>query len=90
MLELRTRPISVAGPMGPVTMADLPSSTTTYWVARRKAEVLAAIDGGLLELGEACQRYRLSEEELEGWRRTLDRAGIAGLRVTKMLRSPKR
>ncbi|MGV1682375.1 DUF1153 domain-containing protein [Sphingopyxis sp. NJF-3] len=65
-------------------MADLPSSSTTYWVARRKAEVLAAIDGGLLGLEDACRKYRLSEEELDGWRRTLDRAGIPGLRVTKM------
>jgi hypothetical protein len=67
-------------------MADLPSSSTTYWVARRKAEVLAAIDGGLLGIEDACQRYRLSEEELDGWRRTLERAGIPGLRVTKMRR----
>lgn len=84
VLELETRSISVAGPLGPVTMADLPSSSTIYWVARRKAEVLAAIDGGLPGLEDACRKYRLSEEELDGWRRTLDRAGIPGLRVTKM------
>ena len=90
MLELRTRPKSVAGPLGPITMADLPSSSTTYWVARRKAEVLAAIDGGLLGIEDACQRYRLSEEELDGWRRTLERAGIPGLRVTKMRRDRNR
>src|SRR3546814_1935530 len=86
VLELRTRPKSVAGPLGPITMADLPSSSTTYWVARRKAEVLAAIDSGLLGIEDACQRYRLSEEELDGWRRTLESAGIPGLRVTKMRR----
>ena len=84
VLDLRTRPTSVAGPLGPVTMEDLPSSSTTYWVARRKAEVLAAIEGGLLDLEEACQRYRLSREELAGWRRMLDRAGMPGLRITKM------
>src|SRR3546814_8057579 len=78
---------SVAGPLGPITMADLPSSSTTYWVARRKAEVLAAIDSGLLGIEDACQRYRLSEEELDGWRRKLESAGIPGLRVTKMRRS---
>ena len=33
------------GPLGPLTIDDLPSSATTYWVSRRKAEVLAAIDG---------------------------------------------
>jgi hypothetical protein len=67
-------------------MEDLPSTTAAYWVARRKAELLAAIDGGLIGLDEACKRYRLSGEELESWRRTLDRAGIPGLRVTKTRR----
>ncbi len=86
MLELTTRPTSVAGPVGPLTMEDLPSTTAAYWVARRKAELLAAIDGGLIGLDEACKRYRLSGEELESWRRTLDRAGIPGLRVTKTRR----
>lgn len=90
MLELETRPASVAGPVGPITMADLPSSCATYWVARRKAELVAAIDGGLIGLEDACHKYRLSQEEVEGWRRTLDRAGIPGLRVTKMRRPPKR
>ncbi|WP_332819138.1 CtrA inhibitor SciP [Sphingopyxis sp.] len=85
MLE-STRPTSVMGPLGPLTLEDLPSSATTYWVSRRKAEVLAAIDGGLLSLNEACKRYRLSLEELAAWRRSIDRAGIAGLRVTKAQR----
>lgn len=85
MLEV-TRPISVMGPLGPLTIEDLPSSTTTYWVSRRKAEVLAAIDGEMLSVNEACERYRLSLEELAAWRRSFDRAGIAGLRVTKVQR----
>lgn len=81
VLELRTRPTSVAGPVGPLTIDDLPAPTATYWVARRKAELLAAIDGGLIGLEEAGIRYRLSGEELQSWRRTLERAGIPGLRV---------
>jgi len=84
VLEFKTRPASVAGPLGPLTMNDLPSSCTTYWVSRRKAEVLAAIDGGMLALEDACVRYQLSPEELAAWRRSIDRAGIPGLRVTKM------
>lgn len=83
MLEFTTRPTSVAGPVGPLTIDDLPSPTAGYWVARRKAELLAAIDGGLIGIADACARYRLSREELESWRRTIDRAGIAGLRATK-------
>ncbi|MBO9695020.1 MAG: DUF1153 domain-containing protein [Sphingopyxis sp.] len=74
------------GPLGPLTMDDLPSSCTTYWVSRRKAEVLAAIDGGLLSLPDACDRYRLSAEEVAAWRRSIDRAGLPGLRVTKLQR----
>ena len=84
MLEFDTRPTSVMGPLGPLTIDDLPSSCTTYWVSRRKAEVLAAIDGGLLSLKEACERYRLSAEELATWRRSIERAGVPGLRVTKV------
>ncbi|WP_192648767.1 DUF1153 domain-containing protein [Sphingopyxis sp. OAS728] len=90
MLELVTRPTSVAGATGPITIADLPATSTTHWVARRKADVLAAIDGGLLDLEDACRRYQLSQEELDSWRRSLARAGIAGLRVTKMRRDRKR
>jgi hypothetical protein len=71
------------GPLGPLTIEDLPSSCTAHWVSRRKAEVLAAVDGGLLKPGEACERYRLSPEELAAWRRSLDRAGLPGLRITK-------
>ena len=78
------RPKSVMGPLGPLTLDDLPSSITTHWVSRRKAELLAAIDGGLLTVEEACGRYRLSLEELAAWRRSVDRAGIAGLRVTRL------
>jgi hypothetical protein len=86
VLECETRPTSVMGPWGPLTREDLPSSCTIYWVSRRKAEVLAAIDGGLLGVEEACERYRLSGEELGAWRRSLDRAGVPGLRITRVQR----
>ena len=84
MLKYDKRPSSVMGPLGALTIDDLPSSCTTYWTGRRKAEVLAAIDGGLLSLQHACDRYRLSVEEVAAWRRSLDRAGIPGLRITKL------
>ena len=48
------------GPDGsPLTIADLPTPGTKRWVARRKAEVVAAVRGGLLSLEEACSRYTL-------------------------------
>jgi hypothetical protein len=54
----------VIGPDGsPLTIADLPPSGTRRWVIRRKAEVVAAVRGGLLSLEEACQRYTLTTEE---------------------------
>lgn len=83
MLEYKARPTSVMGPLGRLTIDDLPSSSTAHWVSRRKAEVLAAMNGGLLGESEACERYRLSVEELAAWRRSIDRAGIPGLRITR-------
>ena len=39
----------VIGPDGsPLTVTDLPSAGTKRWVIRRKAEVVAAVRGGLL------------------------------------------
>ena len=55
----------VLGPLGtPLTLQMLPPPDTRRWVVRRKAEVLAAIRGGLLSRAEACTRYRISDEEL--------------------------
>ncbi len=79
------RPVEVEGPLGqPLTMESLPPPDTRRWVVRRKAEVLAAINGGLLTAAEACARYRLSPEELELWQASIDRAGVPGLRVTRI------
>ena len=42
---------------------QLPPITTRRWVARRKAEVIAAVHAGMLSALEACRRYRLTPEE---------------------------
>jgi hypothetical protein len=79
------RPIEVPGPLGrPITLDSLPPPDTRRWVVRRKAEVIVAIRGGLLTAAEACARYRLSPEELELWHESIDRAGVPGLRVTRI------
>ncbi|TRW14103.1 CtrA inhibitor SciP [Glacieibacterium frigidum] len=79
------RPASVPGPLGrPLTRADLPPPDTRRWVARRKAEVIAAIHGGLLGRDEARKLYNLSEEELRLWERAISCAGLPGLRVTRV------
>jgi hypothetical protein len=75
----------VNGPDGsPLTLADLPAPGTTRWVIRRKAEVVAAVRGGLLSLEEACSRYMLTVEEFLAWQRSIDRHGLAGLRTTRI------
>ena len=57
----RPRVKYVIGPDGsPLTIADLPAPGTKRWVIRRKAEVVAAVRGGLLSLEEACSRYTLT------------------------------
>ena len=75
-------PISPSGKL--LTLEDLPPSDTVRWVIRRKAEVVAAIRGGLLSLEDACVRYRLSEEELLSWANSLAKHGPRGLRSTKL------
>ena len=47
-----------------------------------KDQVIAAIKGGLLSIEEACTSYGLTLEEIATWQRTVERAGIPGLRAT--------
>jgi hypothetical protein len=62
----------------------LPPPDTRRWVTRRKAQVVAAVRNGLLTFNEACERYRLSEEEFHSWINLLDHHGVRGLRATRM------
>jgi hypothetical protein len=81
----KIRPAQVIGPLGePLTLADLPAPETKRWVVRRKAEVVAAVNGGLLTVDEVCDRYGLSSEEFASWQRAIDRVGMPGLRVTRI------
>nr|WP_047168400.1 DUF1153 domain-containing protein [Sphingomonas sp. Y57] len=86
MLEnQKIRPHQVIGPLGePLTLDSLPPRGTTRWVVRRKAEVVAAVSGGLLTVDEVCDRYDLSVEEFAGWQRAVERSGMPGLRVTRI------
>lgn len=77
------RPIGVIGPLGElITLDTIPPASTTRWVARRKAEVVAAVSGGLLSVDDAMTRYNLSREEFESWQTTMDRVGMPGLRIS--------
>ncbi len=79
------RPDQVIGPLGePLSVADLPPPSTKRWVVRRKAEVVAAVNGGLLTVDEVLERYTLTLEEFASWQRAVDRSGMQGLRVTRI------
>jgi hypothetical protein len=65
-------------------MADLPALSTKRWVIRRKAQVVAAVRGGLLSLEEACSRYMLTVDEFLSWQSSIDQHGLAGLRTTRV------
>jgi len=67
-----------------VTQSDLPSPSTKRWVIRRKAEIVLAVEGGLLSLEDACQRYQLTREEFSSWKNAVEQHGLMGLRSTHL------
>lgn len=75
------------GPHEPAEIADIPVTADTLpppetrWVARRKAQVVKAVQTGLLSLDEALARYRLTIEEFASWQRALYRDGLEGLQI---------
>ena len=84
-LETNSEQHRVIGPDGKIlTLDDLPPPETKRWVARRKAEVVAAVRAQLLTLEEACKRYNLSTEGFVGWEAAIDKHGLGGLRVTRI------
>ena len=81
----RPKPKYIIGPDGsPLTLADLPKADNERWVIRRKAEVVAAVRGGLLSLDEACSRYSITMDEFLSWQFSIDRHGLRGLRTTQI------
>jgi|GEM_PF-1095532 len=64
-------------------LAALPSANTTRWIPHRKAEVVAAVNGGMISVEYVCQRYNLTMEEFGGWQRAVDLSGLKGLRTTR-------
>jgi hypothetical protein len=67
-----------------ITLESLPPPNTERWVARRKAQVVGAVQAGLLTLDEALARYKLSLEEYAGWQRGFYRHGLRGLQITHL------
>lgn len=76
-------PRAITLPDGSVmTRADLPPPETRRWVASRKAKVVKAVAYGLIPLKEALERYQLSEEEFDLWRKAVEIHGEKALKVT--------
>ena len=75
----------VIGPDGErMTVADLPAPNTRRWVPRRKARVVAAVEGGLISEEEAFERYDITAEEYDCWKAAMSKFGMRGLCVTKI------
>ena len=76
----------VIGPTGiPLTLADLPPVNTQamgYPSQGRRWWPPCAVC--LLSFDEACERYRLTNEEFGGWQKSIDAHGLAGLRTTRI------
>lgn len=68
-----------------LTLANLPPKTLKRWVARRKADVIAAVESGLLTDTEACARYNISREEFSAWLTAFEQDGLSGLRAKAMV-----
>ncbi len=82
--ENSSKPRRLIGPDGqPLTLGNLPPADTKRWTMRRKAEVILAVQGGLITANNVCERYRMSIEELLSWERLIDRHGLRGLLVTR-------
>jgi hypothetical protein len=75
---------------GVLTAADLPPRNLKRWIARRKAEIVAAVEGGLLSESEACAGYNISREEFSAWLNAYDRDGVPGLRARAKARGVRR
>jgi uncharacterized protein DUF1153 len=68
----------------PLLPSDLPPPDIQRWTIRHKANIVAAVRGGLVSLEDACARYMLTVEEFSAWTEAVDRFGLSGLRATRL------
>jgi hypothetical protein len=77
----------VVGPCGDVlTRREMPQNFRLRWTARRKAEVVIAVETGILSLNEACERYIISPEEFFTWKNDYAHEGMESLRCNALKR----
>ncbi len=70
----------------PTDLSAPPPANTQRWVKSRKIAVIKAIDSGALSDEQACSQYNLSQEELDSWRKALNKHGPGALRTTHLNR----
>ena len=75
-------PLKTSGEV--LTPANLPEPGQRRWVVQRKAEVVTAVECGLLSVEEACSRYRLTLDEFLSWKRDLAKGGLSALHRTRL------
>lgn len=84
-MSFEPTPKSIVGPSGEtMTLDDLPAADIRRWTMWRKAQVIAAIRGGLITKEQACERCGISAEELSSWATLFDQHGLHGLRTTSL------
>lgn len=81
---MNPRPAYVVGPLGEKLTRDNLPDPNGRWTIRRKGEIVAAIQGGLLTLAEMEDAYGISLVEYASWVRSFERAGLKGLRATQI------
>lgn len=69
-----------------LNMSDLPPVNTKRWVVRHKMTVVNAVLHDLLPFDEACQRYDLSQEELQSWMEMGQTHGADALKATNLMK----
>lgn len=72
---MKRRAIALSGQLPPVD--------TLRWNAQRKLQLVIAVGNGVIQLDDACKRYRISSEEFQSWREAYKAGGIEGLFVTR-------
>jgi hypothetical protein len=67
----------------------LPPVALLRWTIRVKAEVVTAVERGVLSAEAACARRGLTPEELASWHAALAVYGRKGVRATRRVRAFK-
>lgn len=67
-----------------IYLTELGDMKGRRWTPLRKAELCERVRQGQLSPAQACARYGLGAQEFEEWRDLHARAGVNGLRTTKL------